>query len=77
MVHAVHWETGQLPYVTTHSNSRLIVCCQAPAVADVILEDDSSAQPYLLDSIQTAAEPSSSQALSQPIKQQVYLDIPS
>ena len=51
------------------------MCCQALAVADGIAEEDSSARPYLSDSTQTAAEPSSNQALSKPIKQHTRLDI--
>ena len=57
--------------MTTCGKSRLIVCCQALAVADDPAEEDSSARPYLSDSTPTAAEPSRNQAL----KQHVRLDI--
>ena len=49
--------------------------CQALAVATGIAEEDSSARPDLSDSTQTAAEPSSNQALSKVSKQHVRLDI--
>lgn len=60
--------TGQLPYVTTCSKSGSIVCCQAPAVAGGIAEDDSSAQPYLSDSIETVKL-----SLSQPCSKYAWI----